>query len=301
MLSRPRGYSIYENALSLMNSSAAKMWPAVLAVVLSLACAHVRPEAQSDPPNAGRWTNSLGMIFLPVAHTEVSFSIYETRVWDFAAFAATQPALDGTNWNHALYHDLVPVSNGPDFPVVNVSWNDATKFCAWLTGAGRKTGEISANEYYRLPTDAEWSWAVGIGGHESGSTPREMNAKLENVYPWGTQFPPPPGAGNFADEAAFHYFTNWPHIEGYNDGFVTTAPVGSFPPNAAGLYDLAGNAMEWCSDLYQPGHNQRVLRGGAWINCGPKSLWSSARNHAAPNKYSVATGFRCVLAAKPQS
>lgn len=286
-----------------MNPSAARLCPPVIAVVITvallLACAHARPAAPTASPANGHWTNSLGMIFVPVPRAEVSFSIYETRVRDFATFAATQPPLDGTNWNHALYHDLVPVSNGPDFPVVNVSWNDAAKFCAWLTETGRKTGEITSQEYYRLPTDKEWSWAVGIGGLESGATPREKNTRIENLYPWGTQFPPPPGAGNFADEAAFHYFTNWPHIAGYNDGFVTTAPVGSFRPNAAGLYDLAGNAMEWCEDRYDQGHDQRVLRGGAWINCGPKSLWSSARNHAAPNKCSVATGFRCVLALKP--
>ncbi len=70
-------------------------------------------------------------------------------------------------------------------------------------------------------------------------------------------------------------------------------------PNVYGLYDLAGNAMEWCDDRYDTGHEQRVLRGGAWINCGPRSLWSSARNHAAPGKFSVATGFRCVLAGNP--
>jgi formylglycine-generating enzyme required for sulfatase activity len=99
--------------------------------------------------------------------------------------------------------------------------------------------------------------------------------------------------------AALHYFTNWPHIEGYNDGFVTTAPVGSFTPNGLGLYDLAGNAMEWCEDLYDPAHQQRVLRGGAWINCGPKSLLSAYREHTGPERFSVATGFRCVRATGP--
>jgi len=282
-----------------MNPSATKMWVAVAAVALSLACVQGQSAARKASAATGRWTNSLGMIFMPVPQARVAFSIYETRVRDFAAFAATQPVLDGTNWNRALYHGVVAVSDGPDFPVVDVSWNDASNFCSWLTETGRKSGEISDNGTYRLPTDQEWSWAVGIGGRETGATPREKNGKLENVYPWGTQFPPPPGAGNFADEAAFHFFTNWPHIEGYNDGFVTTAPVGSFRPNAFGLYDLAGNAMEWCGDLYDPGHKQRVLRGGAWINCGPRSLWSSARNHAAPDKYSVATGFRCVLDGNP--
>jgi len=239
------------------------------------------------------------MVFVPVPGAGVKFSIYETRVRDFAAFATTNPQLDGTNWNHALYHGATPVSIGPEYPVVDVSWQDATGFCEWLTQAGRTAGEISAKQSYRLPTDEEWSLAAGITGHETGATPKEKNSKLENIYPWGTQFPPPPGAGNFADQAALNYFTNWPHIDNYNDGYVTTSPVGSFLPNPNGLYDLAGNALEWCADFYDAGSEQRVLRGGAWINRGPKSLWSSCREHAAPRRHSVATGFRCVLAENP--
>lgn len=246
-----------------------------------------------------RYTNSLGMVFVSVPGTTVEFSIYETRVKDFAAFAMANPGLDGTNWNHAFYHQTTPVSDGPDYPVVNVSWNDARAFCAWLTDVERRAGKISAAECYRLPTDVEWSFAVGIGGREDGTTPKDKNSKLENVFPWGSQFPPSTGSGNFADQAALNYFTNWPHIDGYNDGYVTTSPVGSFKPNASGIYDLAGNALEWCEDDYDSGHKQKVLRGGAWNNCGPKSLLSSCREHVAPGRFSVVTGFRCVLASGP--
>ena len=239
------------------------------------------------------------MVFVPVPSAKVAFSIYETRVRDFSAFATADVKLDGTDWDYALYHGVTAVSPGPDFPVVNVSWNDATAFCAWLTKAERSAGRISGRQCYRLPTDEEWSQAVGIGGQETGATPKDKSAKLENVYSWGTQFPPPPGAGNFADQAALNYFTNWPHITNYNDGFVTTAPVGSFAPNQYGLFDLAGNALEWCADYYDPAQKQRVLRGGAWNNCGPKSLLASYREHAAPERFSVVTGFRCVLAENP--
>lgn len=275
---------------NLMSHFTAKMLP-VIAGLLVVSCGPVK--SQDSKENLR--TNSLGMIFAAVPHTTVCFSIYETRMKDFVAFAATHPKLDGTNWDHALYHGVTPVSTGPDYPVVNVSWNDAQTFCAWLTTNEQRAGTISAKESYRLPTDAEWSWAVGIGGMETNGTPKEKNSKIKNVYPWGTQFPPPPGAGNFADQAALNYFTNWPHIAGYNDGYVTTSPVGSFTPNALGIYDLAGNAMEWCEDSFDGTRGSRVLRGGAWINCGPESLWSSARNHTGANRYSVATGFRPVL------
>jgi len=282
-----------------MNFSGARILAFAGLVSSAVSCAQVRPVATEKAPASPRWTNSLGMVFIPVPHTKVTFSVYETRVRDFAAFAATDPKLDGTNWNHAFYHGVTPVSPGPDYPVVNVSWNDATAFCAWLTETERAAGKIPAGKRYRLPTDEEWSRAVGIGDRETGATPKEKSAKLENVYPWGTQFPPPSGAGNFADQAALSYFTNWPHIDHYNDGFVTTSPVGSFTPGQSGLFDLAGNALEWCADFYDAAHKQRVLRGGAWNNCGPKSLLSSYREHVAPERYSVVTGFRCVLAENP--
>lgn len=278
-----------------MYSTNAKLLAFLLVALLAVSCARFDPRAGQTLQESSRWTNSLGMVFVRVPRTKVAFSIYETRVKDFAAFAKTNPKLDGTNWNHALYHSVTPVSDGPDYPVVNVSWNDAEKFCAWLTDNECKAGTISGKESYRLPTDEEWSFAVGIGDRETGATPKEKSGKLEGVYPWGTKFPPPAGAGNFADQAALNYFTNWPHIEGYNDGYVTTAPVGSFQPNLFGIYDLAGNALEWCEDYYDGSHRQRVLRGGAWNNCGPRSLLSSYREHVAPGRFSVVTGFRCVL------
>lgn len=277
----------------------ARGWPVALVVpvlVLAWLAVSCASESGKGAATAGpRWTNSLGQVFVPVPGTTVQFCIWETRVKDFAVFAATGAKLDGTNWNNAFYHAATPVSVGPEYPVVNVSWNDAEAFCAWLTRVERASGKISAGQRYRLPTDDEWSVAVGIGGRETGSTPHEKSGKLAGVYPWGTQWPPPAGSGNFADQTALDYFKEWPHIEGYNDGYVTTAPVGTFQPNALGIYDLAGNAEEWCGDYYDGTHQARVLRGGAWNNCGPHSLLSSYREHVAPDRCSVVTGFRCVL------
>lgn len=277
-----------------MNSAVARF----LSVVLVLAggfCRDLRAGTTNVAPAAGRWTNGLGMVFVPVPGAKVSFSIWETRVKDFAAFAQTGSQLDGTNWNHALYHGITPVTPGPDYPVVNVSWNDATAFCAWLTETERKAGKIPAGATYRLPTDAEWSRAAGIGDRETNGTPKGKSGKIEGVFPWGTQYPPPAGAGNFADLTAREFFTNWPCIAGYRDGFVTAAPVGSFKPNRFGIYDLSGNAAEWVEDSYDGVSRRRELRGGAWVNTGPKSLWSSERMAVEPERFSVITGFRCVL------
>lgn len=279
-----------------MNQTAASILLLSLIALLGLSCADIRPAARTSCPVSSRWTNHLGMVFVPVPPARTAFSIYETRMKDFAAFAATQPKLDGTNWNHALYHNATPVSTGTNDPVVAVSWNDATAFCRWLTETERAQNLIPSGAVYRLPTDAEWSWAAGIGDRETGATPKAKNGKLKDVYPWGTQFPPPLGAGNFADQAALNYFKKWPNIPGYDDGFVTTAPVGSFKPNEAGLYDLAGNAAEWCEDSYDGTSSRRELRGGSWVNTGPKSLWASTRMAVGPNRFSVITGFRCVLA-----
>jgi formylglycine-generating enzyme required for sulfatase activity len=283
-----------------MPSFAIKSWIRLAALLVPVAwCARVQAIPTNFPPDSKRWTNRLGMVFVPVPGTKIFFSIRETRVKDFAAFAATNPKLDGTNWNHARYHGVTPVSDGLEYPVVNVSWNDANAFCAWLTESESKTGNIPVGAGYRLPTDTEWSWAVGIGDRETNGTSKDKSAKIEGVFPWGTQYPPPAGAGNFADLTARDYFTNWPCIEGYRDGFVAASPVGSFRPNQFGLYDLAGNALEWCDDFYDTAHKQRVMRGGGWNNTGPKSLLSSYREHVAPERFSVVTGFRCVLAPGP--
>jgi len=278
-----------------MSRHAVKFLSGCFAFLCAGVCAFSQSSPDTNAAPSARSTNSLGMIFVPVPGTKVSFSIYETRVKDFAAFAASKPRLDGTNWNQSFYHGVTPVSPGPEYPVVDVSWHDATAFCAWLTETERTSGKISDQQSYRLPTDEEWSVAVGIGGRETGATPKDKHCKLDGVFPWGTNWPPPVGAGNFADQAVLNYFTNWPHIDGYNDGYVTTSPAGSFPPNAFGLYDLAGNALEWCEDYYDDAHKQRVLRGGAWNNCGPRSLLSSFREHAPAGRFSVVTGFRCVL------
>jgi hypothetical protein len=187
-----------------------------------------------------------------------------------------------------------------------VSWDDAQAFCAWLTEHERKAGRLGGQTtwVYRLPSDHEWSCAVEIGAREDAAKmPNEKGGKISDIFPWGTEWPPPKGAGNYAGEevqptvAAGKYSTTVKGvIEGYNDGFVNTSPVGSFPANRFGLYDVGGNVWQWCEDWYDKEQNERVQRGPSWAHYDRRNLLSSHRHHRVPANRSNTDGFRCVLA-----
>jgi hypothetical protein len=111
----------------------------------------------------GDFENTLGMRFVPVkvGSETVHFSIWETRVRDYQAYANSATGVDAS-WRSATFKRKM-VTPFDTCPVMNVSWNDAQKFAIWLTEKERREGRISASARYRLPTDTEWSWAVGIG------------------------------------------------------------------------------------------------------------------------------------------
>jgi formylglycine-generating enzyme required for sulfatase activity len=171
-----------------------------------------------------------------------------------------------------------------EHPVVNVSWNDAVAFCKWLSKKENKT--------YRLPTEAEWEYACRAGTttrYYSGDDPETL-AKV----------------GNVADAAAKAKLPDWKYTIKANDGYVFTAPVGKFKPNAFGLYDMHGNAWQWCADRYGAKYyaasptddptgpdsgGDRVLRGGSWIDW-PNSARSAERDGDAPDFRSDLAGFR---------
>jgi formylglycine-generating enzyme required for sulfatase activity len=215
------------------------------------------------------WVNSLGMKFVPVPDTQVLFCIWETRVQDYQVFFDTTKR----NWPKSDIEQ--PLTH----PAVNVSWEDAKAFCEWLTQKERSESRLRADQVYRLPTDAEWSVAVGLN-QETGGTPLEKEGKIKNVYPWGSQWPPPRGAGNYSQTLG-------------TDDYPYIAPVGMFAPNEFGLHDMGGNVWEWCEDRYDA--EQRVVRGGSWYN--PEQFWllSSARNRNMPDSRYHDVGFRCVL------
>ncbi len=175
-------------------------------------------------------------------------------------------------------------SQRDDHPVVGVSWNDAVAFCRWLS---KKEGRR-----YGLPTEAQWEYACRAGS--------------EGAYSWGDDAAGGERCLNAADRAALRVFPSWSGLP-FDDGHVYTAPVGSFRPNAWGLYDMQGNVGEWCSDWYgeypsreetdPQGPNRgsmRVIRGSGWCHGAVRSR-SANRSAAAPGTRFNYLGFRVVL------
>ena len=170
-------------------------------------------------------------------------------------------------------------------PVEKVTWNDASNYCAKLTTQERGAGRLPVGYEYRLPTEAEWEFACRAGTTTAsayGDTLRSTQANFNGNFPYG------------ADDG--------PYLQG-------TAPVGSYAPNAWGLYEMHGNASEWCLDslgvypggsLIDPrGPNTgpyRAVRGGDWSSQGRNSR-SASRSFALPGEVMIRSyGFRPVLA-----
>ncbi|MFT3990643.1 MAG: bifunctional serine/threonine-protein kinase/formylglycine-generating enzyme family protein [Luteolibacter sp.] len=238
------------------------------------------------------WENGIKMKFVPLGD-DLMVSIWETRLRDYKQFIK-----DG---GRSIYI-------GPDFPqtadhpVVNVKRQDAIDFCEWLTKREQKEERIATSHQYRLPTDAEWSLMVGLV-EEKNTTPAWRDARKARIFPWGDDWPPRNQTGNFADSAAGSSGIDAERlIPGYQDGFSHTSPVGSFPPNSLGIYDLAGNAQEWVSDDYAKTGNTvlGVLRGGGWNTFQEQNLYSGNRNAVPVNIGDSIYGFRIVLSKIPQ-
>jgi formylglycine-generating enzyme len=190
---------------------------------------------------------------------------------------------EGASW-------LAPgFAQGPEHPVVHVSWYDARAYCAWAGG--------------RLPTEAEFEYASRAG-------------RAAAQYPWGAAPEPVVGGArqaNVADDALKRRHANLTVVPGYDDGHAFTAPAGTFPPNGFGLHDVAGNVAEWCLDSYDPKYYslsidrdppgapfglQRVIRGGSWLD-DASNLRASYRVRDSPGYHDALVGFRCVRDAPP--
>ncbi|MDA0833886.1 MAG: formylglycine-generating enzyme family protein [Planctomycetota bacterium] len=174
-----------------------------------------------------------------------------------------------------------------DHPVLNVSWDDAVQFCEWLSEREK--------EEYQLPTEAQWEYVCRAGSQEPWSFGNDVEGLVV--------------VGNVKDATAKEKFTEWDTIKS-SDGYVFTAPVGQFQPNAFGIYDMHGNAWEWCRDIYDEnayknrsettdapfvttGTDKRLMRGGSWYDW--INFTRSARRAGwSPDSSFVNVGFRVV-------
>jgi hypothetical protein len=259
------------------------------------------PAATVDVARATKespFVNSLGMRFVPVPITggpthgqRVLFSVWNTRMKDYEVFANEVKI----EWRKGRF------VGGPTCPTVSASWNNAQRFCQWLTTREHADGRLPTAWRYRLPTDHEWSCAVDLAGEDAALLPEDKAGKISDVFPWGTQWPPPEKAGNYASEELRRYLAaKYPAysvvLAGYHDGYAETSPAETFPANRFGLYDMGGNVRQWCEDWYNNEKTGRVLRGASWADGQRDDLLSSCRTFRVPTKYHSTIGFRCVLA-----
>jgi formylglycine-generating enzyme required for sulfatase activity len=206
--------------------------------------------------------------------------------------------------NHDSGADVHASLAADNNPVANVSWSDAVQYCNWLSKKegrtpvykqefGRWIPVYPFTDGYRLPTEAEWVWAV-----------RYAEQALPRKYPWGKDWPPPKDFGNFAGTSARELAPSI--IPKFDDGYASTAPVATFKPNAVGIYDGGGNVAEWVNDWYTvptPGikkpvidptgperGSSRVIRGSSWRHAGFTEMRLSYRDYSAEPRPDV--GFR---------
>jgi formylglycine-generating enzyme required for sulfatase activity len=222
----------------------------------------------SPPTEAGRYANE------PAPHRVTIKPFYlavtETTNAQYAKFLAATGHAPPVYWQDKTL-------NGPNQPVVGVSWQDARDFCQWLT---KKTGVV-----HRLPSEAEWE-AAARGG------------LVGQPYPWGRELP----------DAGGRYRANYDPNDFADDGFNVTAPVGSFPANGYGLFDMAGNVSEWCADEKFPlgggtpfaAPDYRIRKGGSWRSRA-RDLRCAARKFSPPAMADGFIGFRVLRqAVSPQ-
>ena len=173
-----------------------------------------------------------------------------------------------------------------DYPICFVSWEDAKEFCEWLSEKEGRT--------YRLPTEAEWEYAAKGG----------LKGRL---FPWGDH-KPDGSQCNFADRLEMEKEKDVWADPNVTDGYAYCAPSKAYPPNGYGLYNMAGNIWEWCSDWYcktyykeSPAKDPqgpssgrlKVIRGGAWC-FHSDALRVSNRYGVDPKLQTGFTGFRVV-------
>jgi len=232
--------------------------------------------------------------------TETGYESYSEEVEDSLVFVSPflspgQPVrpmswwklVANANWQHPE-GEQDSIEGKENHPVVHVTYEDASAYCNWLEK--------------ELPTEAQFEYAAR-GGLEG------------EIYSWGSQ------PRHRHEAMTNHWQGNFPYHNENSDGHANTAPVGSFPPNNYGLYDITGNVWEWVSDWYHPNYYsnsprrnptgvpraesldpneptlpKRSIRGGSFL-CSENycsGFRVSARMPAEPSSSTNHTGFRCV-------
>ena len=211
----------------------------------------------------------------------------------FRQFKATHQS--GTISGYSLDND--------NHPVVNISWDDCVEYLNWLSVRDKlspfyiktPTGFVPASpptNGYRLPTEAEWAFAA-----------RKLGNNALQRFPWGQTFPPRTVLGNYADISAINIVPRI--LDDYNDSFTLSSPVGFFPANSGGFFDMGGNVSEWCHDFYTASVSSlstksdpmgpasgthRVVRGSSWRDSAITELRLSYRSYSQASRDSI--GFR---------
>jgi formylglycine-generating enzyme required for sulfatase activity len=228
---------------------------------------------------------------------ETQHTVTLTKDFYMSQYEVTQKeflAVLGNNPSYFTTKDYNGNSISPDLnrPVEQVSWHDATNYCGKLTSLERATGRLPAGWEYRLPTEAEWEYACRAGTSTAFHYGDALRGGMANFWSY-LEYDASVGNINVSNPTAFL-------------GHTTT--VGSYAPNAFGLYDMHGNVWEWCLDWYDDypkgsvsdprgpsTGSYRVFRGGSW-GYYARFCRSADRYFHRPAEGSFNIGFRPVLA-----
>jgi len=176
--------------------------------------------------------------------------------------------------------------NEPNYPVIRVCYNDALKFCEWLSAKiGKKV---------TLPSEEQWEWACRAGtdtpfwyGDENTDFSKFANLADATIVKLAVRGVNPQPIPNPTPE--YDYELKDPR---FNDGVLHLANVGSYQPNPWGLYDMHGNVCEWTTSNYDA--DRKVIRGGSWKDV-PKRATSAFRYGYPPWQRVYNTGFRVII------